>query len=175
MAIQHPPTYDELNDLRQQTKEAVDTAIHFLMRIDNLLAQIGDLLYVMQPFQSGRIAIDFNKHRGQTRPFIRVYHKVRAGKGKWTSTNVSHQRLTKRVKKAREFEPNYNLMLDLCGKISLLFELRAQMGERLRVLSWGVSKALEVREEGLDDLSTLISGMLDKVEVRFEGEMELDE
>lgn len=114
MAIQSPPSIDDLEGLRARAKEAVDTAVDYLIRIDNLLGRMADLLYVMQPFQSGRIAIDFNLHRGQIKPFVRVYRKLRAGKGKWTSTNVSHLGLTKRVKRSREFEPNHKLMLVLC-------------------------------------------------------------
>ncbi|PMV91216.1 MULTISPECIES: hypothetical protein [unclassified Pseudomonas] len=174
MAIHNPPSIDDFEDLRRLAKESVDTAVDYLIRIDNLLMRMGELLYVMQPFQSGRIAIDFNLHRGQAKPFIRVYRKLRAGKGKWTSTNVSHQGLTKRVKRSREFEPNHKLMLVLCERITKLFELRGQMHDRLRYLMHGVSLAVSKRGTELDELEALVNGMLDRVEMQFEGKMEVE-
>ncbi|SDJ20740.1 hypothetical protein [Pseudomonas abietaniphila] len=175
MAIHNPPSIDDFEELRQRGRDAIDTAIEYLIRIDNLLVRMGDLLYVMQPFQTGRIAIDFNSHRGQARPFVRVYRKLRAGKGKWMSTNISHQGLTKRVKRAREFEPNHKLMLVLCERISKLFELRAQMQERLRNMIQGVTLTSRTRDEVLSDLETLVAGMLDQVEAKYEGVIDIDE
>ncbi|MQT89660.1 hypothetical protein GHO34_22005 [Pseudomonas sp. FSL R10-2245] len=174
MAIQSPPSIDDLEGLRAKAKEAVDTAVDYLIRIDNLLGRMADLLYVMQPFQSGRIAIDFNLHRGQIKPFVRVYRKLRAGKGKWTSTNVSHLGLTKRVKRSREFEPNHKLMLVLCERITQLFVLRGQMQERLRVLVYGATLTLQQRNGELEELEALVNGMLERVEMQFEGEMEVE-
>lgn len=174
MAIHTPPSIDDFEGLRERAKEAVDTAVNYLIRIDNLLVRMGELLYVMQPFQSGRIAIDFNLHRGQAKPFIRVYRKLRAGKGKWTSTNVSHLGLTKRVKRSREFEPNHKLMLVMCERITKLFELRGQMQERLRVFIQGATFTLQQRDGELEELEALVSGMLDRVEMKFEGEMEVE-
>lgn len=174
MAIHTPPTYDDFEGLRERAKEAVDTAVNYLIRIDNLLVRMGELLYVMQPFQSGRIAIDFNLHRGQSKPFIRVYRKLRAGKGKWTSTNVSHQRLTRRVKRSRDFEPNYKLMLVMCERIMKLFDLRGQMQERLRMFIQGATFTLQQRDSELEDLETLINGMLDRLERKFDGEIEVE-
>ncbi|KAA0946434.1 hypothetical protein FQ186_27220 [Pseudomonas sp. ANT_H14] len=167
MAIHNPPSIDDFEGLRRLAKESVDTAV------DNLLVHMGELLYVMKPLQAGRIAIDFNLHRGQTKPFIRVYRKLRAGKGKWTSTNVSHLGLTKRVKRSREFEPNHKLMLVLCERITKLFELRGQMQDRIRYLMHGVTLALSKREAELGELESLVNGMLERVEMLFEGDMEV--
>lgn len=175
MAIHNPPSIDDFEELRQRGKESIDTAVDYLIRVDNLLVRMGELLYVMQPFQSGRIGIDFNMHRGQSRPFVRVYHKLRAGKGKWTSTNVSHQALTKRVKRARDFEPNHKLMLVLCERISKLFDLRAQMHERVRHMIQGVKLTHRAREDDLGSLESLVEGMLDHVDTKFEGELVMDE
>jgi hypothetical protein len=174
MAIQSPPSIDDFEGLRARSKGAVDTAVDYLIRIDNLLVRMGELLYVMQPFQSGRLAIDFNLHRGQTKPFIRVYRKLRAGKGKWTSTNVSHLGLTKRVKRSRDFEPNHKLMLVLCERITQLFVLRAHMLERLRVLIYGATKTLLHRDDELQELEALVGGMLERVEMKFEGQIEME-
>ena len=174
MAIPNPPSIDDVESLRRLAKESVDTAVDYLIRIDSLLVRMGELLYVMQPFQSGRIAIDFNQHRGQSKPFIRVYRKLRAGKGKWTSTNVSHQGLTKRVKRSREFEPNHRLMLVLCERITKLFDLRGQMQDRIRYLMHGVTLAVNKRAAELEELEVLVNGMLDRVEMQFEGEMEVE-
>ncbi len=174
MAIQNPPSIDDFEALRALAKDSVDTAISYLIRVDNLLLRMGELLYVMQPFQSGRIGIDFNLHRGQAKPFIRVYTKLRRGQGKWTSTNVSHQGLTKRVKRSREFEPNHKLMLVLCERISKLFELRIQMHERLRILIHGVLLTTRIRISEIEELEDLVNGMLSKVELKFEGEIELE-
>ena len=175
MAIHNPPSIDDFEELRRKGKESVDTAVDYLIRIDQLLVRRGELLYVMQPFQTGRIGIDFNQHRGQSRPFVRVYRKLKAGKGKWMSTNVSHKGLTKRVKRAREFEPNHKLVLILCERVSKLFDLRAEMHERVRNMSHGVKLTLKAREDDLSSLETLVGSMLDQIETKFEGELDVDE
>ena len=41
MAIQSPPRIDDLEGLRARAKEAVDTAVDYLIRIDNLLVRIN--------------------------------------------------------------------------------------------------------------------------------------
>ena len=49
MAIHNPPSIDDFEELRRKGKESVDTAVDYLIRIDQLLVRMGELLYVMQP------------------------------------------------------------------------------------------------------------------------------
>ena len=65
-------------------------------------------------------------------------------------------------------------MIVLCERITKLFELRGQMHDRIRYLMHGVTLAVSKRAAELDELESLVNGMLDRVEMQFEGEMEVE-
>ena len=48
------------------------------------------------------------------------------------------------------------------------------MQERLRVFIQGATFTLQQRDGELEELEAFVNGMLDRVEMKFEGEMEVE-
>ncbi|WP_432263295.1 hypothetical protein [Cupriavidus sp. TMH.W2] len=168
-----PPTIAELADLKEKAIKAVSAAISFISDIDSTLAMIDGLMYVMQPFKSGRIGIKFIKNNGKLRPQARVFRQLRSRR--WVSDYVNHKGLVRRVRKSREFEANHQLLRTLCEHVTNLIQMRMDMVDRLKVADMSFTNTLKARGAYMKQTSSLIGAMHERIAERFEGEMEMDD
>lgn len=168
-----PPEIDDLAGARAAALEAVEASVKLIRTIDSTLERIDQLMYVMQPFQSGRIGIKLRSSKGKMRWEARIFRQLRSRQ--WVSSYASHKGLRRRVKRSREWEANHKLLQLLCDRVSLLIQLRSDTAQRIRYFTMGATNALRTREPVMAETVALVEGMLERVEARFEGDMELDD
>lgn len=143
------------------------------MNIDHALMSADWLLYVMQPFESGRIGVKFVLRHGKYQPEIRIFEQTRSRK--WVSKRVPHVGLTRRIRKARAWEANYQHTKALCEQVMRLFDLRNQMLQRLKNADLSFGNTLAARGDALKESAAYILNLRSALAAQFEGEMDMEE
>lgn len=167
-----PPSFDELNALREQTHGIVDGAIDFIVEIDRILMGIDCLMHVLQPFETGRIGIKFIKNNGKIRVQARKYTRVKGNK--FFSAYISYKGLRRRVRRSRAFECNHRLMQTLCDYATTLMQLRVDMLGRLSKLDLGVTNARMAQSKKVAEIRDTVGAMLGTLEKRDTEKMQLE-
>ena len=173
MVRNQPPEIDDFAVALTAARKAVEETENLIRIIDSTLERIDSLMYVMQPFQYGRIGIKRVFSNGRLRWQVRIFRQLRSRK--WVSSFASHKGLRRRVKRSREWEANYKFLQLLCDRVTLLFELRSQAVDRLWRFSHGSTRSTRAREAAISDTVALVDGLLERIEARFEGDMELED
>ena len=171
MVRTEPPEIDDFAIALAAARRAVAETEKLILTIDSTLERIDELMYVMQPFQSGRIGIKRLLSNGKLRWEVRIFRQLRSRK--WVSSFASHKGLRRRVKRSREWEVNHKFLQLLCERVTLLFEVRSKAVDRLWRFSLGSTRAIRGRDASIGDTVALVDGMMERLEARFEGEMEL--
>ncbi|WP_425953089.1 hypothetical protein [Ralstonia pseudosolanacearum] len=167
-----PPKIDDLASFREAGYKAVSDAVDLIGSIDTTLEKIDHLMYVMQPFKTGRIGVKFVSSNGKFRPEARIFRQLR--NLKWVSSYASHKGLRRRVKRAREFEANQELLKLLCDHVTTLIQLRMDTIKRLKHFGVSVNLAIRTRSKYMAETIALVDVMGDQLEARFDGDMEMD-
>lgn len=121
--IQHPPPITAEAYVRATLLKQIDELVMSLRTIDAAITQANWLLERRQPFQSGRLSVQWLQKSGQIRPQVVVWQRMRLSK-EWRYLRVAPVGLSRRLKRARLFKDNFPLNVELITLVQDLIEKR---------------------------------------------------
>jgi hypothetical protein len=161
-----PPSFDSLMTLQSEVTNSLQGAVKYIASIDKVLRVIDVLLNRLQPMEEGRIGVKFVKRNGIVVPEPRIFRPIRTGNRRvvrWISDYTNHKWLSRKVRKARKFEPNYETVRNICTLATTLLDLRKQMVKRVRDAENAFLNTVSSRAPTVEEMSGQLMGMLNQI------------